>query len=180
VTLAPALSGAAHVLVPDVAPTPSFELAPVVDTLPATLVGGVFALRTVDLRFRVPVTEKAPRFAAETRTVPILRLPRSLASQPEAALIRRVTPMPLEEIERPVLRECLEELFRASGASAPDDLSLIGVYDRIPVGAIAGATATQRGLELRLRPGKGVRKGLLVVGRRRSTGALVTAEVAHV
>jgi hypothetical protein len=179
VALAPGLVGVSHALVPDVAPSPEIELAPVVDTLPATLVGAVFALRTVDLRFRLPVTEQAPRFVAESRGVATLRLPPSERSQPEAALIRRAAPMVLEEIGRPLLRTCLEALFRASGAPTADDLSLVGVYDRVPVGAIAGATATPRGLELRLRPGKGVRSGLLVVGRRRSTGALVTAEVTR-
>ena len=53
----------------------------------------------------------------------------------------------------------------------------MGVYDRVPVGAIAGAAATAHGLELYLRPGVGAGRGLLVVGRRRSSGTLVTAEV---
>jgi len=63
------------------------------------------------------------------------------------------------------------------GADA-NDLALVGIYDRVPVGAIAGASATPGGLELRLTAGTRARRGHLVVGRRRSSGALVTAEVS--
>jgi hypothetical protein len=83
-----------------------------------------------------------------------------------------------EQVGRPVLRECLEALYRASGVSDANDLALVGVYDRVPIGAISGASSTPNGLELRLSPGGGGARGLLVVGRRRSSGALVTAEVA--
>jgi hypothetical protein len=55
--------------------------------------------------------------------------------------------------------------------------TLVGVYDRVPIGAIAGAATTPRGLQLRLQPGARATPGLLVVGRRRSSGALVTVEV---
>jgi hypothetical protein len=85
--------------------------------------------------------------------------------------------LPLERIERPLLRECLEALYRASGGADANDLALVGVYDRVPVGAIASASATPAGLELRLTAGTRARRGHLVVGRRRSSGALVTAEV---
>ena len=110
-----------------------------------------FALRRVELRFPPPKAERAELLAAESRSVPI---PRAAAercrAQPAAALVRRVTPLPLERIERPLLRECLEALYRASGARDANDLALVGVYDRVPMGAIAGASATPHGLELRL------------------------------
>ena len=92
-------------------------------------------------------------------------------------LTRRVRPLVLEQIDRALFRECLEQLYRASGAATPDDLALVGIYDRVPVGAIVGAAATQHGMELHLRAGAKARAGLLVVGRRRASGALVTAEV---
>jgi hypothetical protein len=178
VTLAPPLVGALHPLVSDdLPPARSLALAPVVDVIPATLAGAVFALRRADLRFPLATTEQASLFAAESRSVPIPRLQPTRRAEPAALLARRVWPMVLEQIDRAVLRECLEELFRASGAPTPDDLALVGVYDRVPVGAIAGAATTSNGLELHLRPGGGARRGLLVVGRRRSSGALVTAEV---
>jgi hypothetical protein len=178
VRLDPPVLTAADSLVGDIAPTPSFELAPLVDVVPATLVGTVFALRRVDMRFAPPSSQQVPLFSAESRAVPIPRVERSQKTQPAAALVRRVSPMQIETIDRALLRECLEELYRASNAPSPGDLSLVGVYDRVPVGAIAGATSTPSGLELHLRAGGGARRGLLVVGRRRSTGALVTAEVA--
>jgi hypothetical protein len=178
VRLDPPLATAADSLVGDIAPTPSFPLAPVVDVVPAALVGSVFALRRVELRFPALVSQPVPLFSAESRAVPIPAVEPSRRSQPTAALVRRVSPMPLESIDRALLRECLEELYRASNAPAPGDLTLVGVYDRVPVGAIAGAASTPTGLELRLRAGGGAKRGLLVVGRRRSTGVLVTAEVA--
>jgi hypothetical protein len=177
IRLDPPLMTAGDSLVGDIPPTPAFELAPVVDVLPATLVGSVFALRSAELRFTLAGSQGTPLFRAESRDVPIPRLAPSRTARPVATLVRRVSPMPLETIDRALLRECLEELYRASGAPAPGDLSLVGVYDRIPVGSIAGATATPSGLELRLRAGGGAKRGVLVVGRLRSTGVLVTAEV---
>jgi hypothetical protein len=177
VSLPPALESEQHALVPDVPPTPSFDLAPPVDVVPASLVGATFALRRTELRFGPLRTENVPVFAAESRRVAVLDAPVSVAARPAAAVVRRVVPLQLEQIERPLLRECLEALYRASGAADANDLSLVGVYDRVPVGAIAGAAATPTGLELRLQPGVKARRGHLVVGRRRSSGALVTAEV---
>jgi hypothetical protein len=176
-SLPPALESGVHGLVPDVPPTPSLDLAPPVDVVPASLVGETFALRRTELRCAPPVTQQVSILAAESRPVSTLESPVSLAAQPAAAIVRRVFPLQLEQIERPLLRECLEALYRASGTSDANDLSLVGVYDRVPVGAIAGASATPTGLELRLQPGVKARRGHLVVGRRRSSGALVTAEV---
>jgi hypothetical protein len=175
--LAPRLVGEAHTLVPDVPPTPSFALAPAIDVVPASLVSATFALRRTELLFAPPDVERTDLFAAESRRVPIPESPTSLPAQPAAALVRHVSPMQLEKVGRPVLRECLEALYRASGVSDANDLALVGVYDRVPIGAISGASSSPNGLELRLSPGAGACRGLLVVGRRRSSGALVTAEV---
>jgi hypothetical protein len=178
VTLPPELGGARYTLVPDVPPTSSFALAPVVDVVPASLVSTTFALRRVELRLPPAVAETAALLRAESRPVSILELPPSQAAHPAAALVRRITPLPLDRVQRPVLRECLEALYRSSGTADANDLALVGIYDRVPIGAIAGASATPHGLELRLRAGSRARRGLLVVGRRRASGALVTAEVA--
>jgi hypothetical protein len=178
VALAPTLESELHALVPDIPATPELTLAPPVDVVPASLVSETFALRRVELRFPLPKAESARLFAAETRAIATLALPPSVPAQPAAALVRRVTPLALERIQKPVLRECLEALYRASGAGDANDLALVGVYDRVPIGAIAGASATPHGLELRLRAGSRARRGLLVVGRRRASGTLVTAEVA--
>jgi hypothetical protein len=177
VALAPGLESELHTLVPDIPTTPDLALAPAVDVVPASLVSETFALRRVELRFPPPKAENADLFAAQSRAIPILSLPPSLPARPAAALVRRVAPLALDRIEKPVLRECLEALFRASGAPDANDLALVGVYERVPIGAIAGASTTPHGLELRLRPGSRARRGLLVVGRRRASGALVTAEV---
>jgi hypothetical protein len=177
VALAPALETACHSLVPDVAPTPSFPLTPAVDVLPMSLLSSTFALRRTELRFPPPRSEQVSLPSTESRAIAIPALPPSVAAQPAAALLRKVRPLPLESIERPVLRECLEALFRSSGVTDANDLALVGVYDRVPIGAISGAAATPHGLELRLLAGSRGRRGLLVVGRRRTSGALVTAEV---
>jgi hypothetical protein len=175
--LAPGLESARHPLVPDIPPTPAFTLTPAVDVVPASLLSATFALRRTELRVPPPRAERVTLLATESRAVAIPTLPPSIAAQPAAALVRRIRPLPLESIERPVLRECLEALYRSSGATDANDLALVGVYDRVPIGAISGAAATPHGLELRLLAGSRARRGLLVVGRRRASGALVTAEV---
>jgi hypothetical protein len=177
VTLAPALAGESHELVPDVPPTPSFALAPTLDVVPASLLGATFALRRTELRFAPPRSERTELFEARSAAVAIPEIGPSLPAKPAAALLRKVVPLPIDQVERPVLRECLEALYRASGAADANDLALVGVYDRVPIGAIAGAAARPNGLELRLQAGVRARRGLLVVGRRRTSGALVTAEV---
>jgi hypothetical protein len=177
VAIAPPVASATAGLVGDIPRTPQLRLAPAVDVVPATLVGTTFALRRVALRLGPAVSEVTTLLAVEAGEVPVLQVGPSQRAEPTAAVVRRVEPLPVSSIPRDVLHDCLERLFHASGASATDDLSLVGVYDRVPIGAIAGAQTTPRGLQLRLQPGARATPGLLVVGRRRSSGALVTVEV---
>lgn len=76
-----------------------------------------------------------------------------------------------------MLRECLTSLFRASGTSDATDLQLVGIFAPAPVGAIASVALGEDGVQVRVAPAATARPGMLVVGRRRSSGALVTAEV---
>ena len=161
-------------------PTPALALAPPVDVVPASLVGETFALRRVELRFPPPRTERCALSARRSRAPSrCSSAPSSVAAQPAAALVRR--DLRRCRSSRSSARSCASASRRSTGPRAPahaDDLALVGVYDRVPIGAIAGASATPSGLELRLRAGTRARRGLLVVGRRRASGALVTAEVA--
>ncbi len=85
--------------------------------------------------------------------VAVLDAPVSLAAQPAAAVVRRVFPLQLEQIERPLLRECLEALYRASGAADANDLSLVGVYDRVPWERSRGRPRPRRASSSGCRPG---------------------------
>jgi hypothetical protein len=160
----------------DVPPTIAVRPAPPVDVVPSRLLGATFALRRAETRLRPAVTQAAPLLEVVAKAVPLPELGRSWRARPAALLARRAEPTPLTELDRELLRTCVEQLYRAAGG-AVEDLALAGIYERVPIGAIAGASARPGGMELHLRPGARARAGVLVVGRRRSSGELVTAEV---
>jgi hypothetical protein len=108
----------------------------------------------------------------------VLREPRSEDGLPPAAFSRAAAPLAPADLAPDVLRRCLEALFRSSGASSTSDLRLVGIYPRVPVGAIRGVSLGERGaVDLRLEPGPAA-PGMLVVGRRVSSGQLATCEVS--
>jgi hypothetical protein len=160
----------------DVPPTRAVPPAPPVDVLPEALLGATFALRRAEIRLRPAVSRGAPLLAVAAARTALPVVERSYRTRPDALLTRRVEPTPLTGLDRELLRSCVEQLLEAAGGQA-DDLALAGVYERVPVGAIAGASARPGGMELHLRGGAKARAGVLVVGRRRSSGELVTAEV---
>jgi hypothetical protein len=161
----------------DAPPTRAVPPAPPVDVLPEALLHATFALRRAETRLAPAVSHAAPLLAVDAKATTLPVVGRSRRARPGALLSRRVAPTPLTELDRELLRTCVEQLFRAAGGPA-DDLALAGIYERVPVGAIGGASAQPGGMELHLRPGARARAGVLVVGRRRSSGEIVTAEVA--
>jgi hypothetical protein len=77
-----------------------------------------------------------------------------------------------------MLREHLLALFRASRCSSPAELQLVGIYDRVPGGAIGSVAVDGEELVLRLVRGRRARPTRLVVGRVRVTEQLVTVEIS--
>jgi hypothetical protein len=68
-------------------------------------------------------------------------------------------------------------LYRQSGLSSPAELALIGIFERIPGGAVRAVSPHARGVVLRVDWRARAHPATLVVGKRRRDGALLTAEV---
>ncbi len=154
------------------------ELRPGVDVLPTALVAPVPVQRARDLALRPVVAHAAalPTAAVRLGTVALDR-PAVRRSAPDALLEVRLRPTPPERIDPERLRRCLVALLRRSGVTSAADLTLVGVFDRVPGGAVRTVTPVDGGVRLRLRPGGRRWPATLVVGRRRSTGRLVTVEL---
>jgi hypothetical protein len=155
------------------------DLAPTVDVAPESLRTQAFAVRVarctiphVEPPVRAPLLEDPAIASVRPLDPPVIR-----RGVPEAARSLRLRPRPTEQVERDVLRECLTSLFRASGTNDASDLRLVGIFAPAPVGAIASVALGEDGVQVRVAPRASARPGMLVVGRRRSSGALVTAEV---
>jgi hypothetical protein len=142
------------------------DLWPPVDTLPLPPLAAVFALRSPPVRIETPVPRAVgPLIATVAR------------GRPKRAYLVERKPTPASSFDAVTLRAHLTRLYRASGASTPTDLQLVGIYERIPGGAIESVATTPDGAaQLRVRRGARARRGTLIVGRLRSSGALVSVE----
>jgi hypothetical protein len=154
------------------------DLAPAADVLPLALAEPPFAIR------RPAVAPARPRLAAaelphaELRHPPVAvgEVPVRVA-RPVVLLERRCRPTPPASLAPAALRAHLTALVRRAGAANAGDLTLVGVFERVPGGAIRSVAVVEGGVQLRLDPSARPRPASLAVARRRSTGDLVTAEV---
>jgi hypothetical protein len=146
----------------------ALDVRPAVDVAPESLRTQVFALR---------LERCGPALLRGTRRARLLAAPSSRRATPAQALHARLEATRPERLEGSVLRGCLTALLERSAAPDPSDLSLVGIYERAPTGAIAAVALVEGAVQVRLAPGRRPRPGLLVVGRRRSTGEVVTVEV---
>jgi hypothetical protein len=90
-------------------------------------------------------------------------------------MFRRATPpdrLPPEHV-----RECVTRLYRQSGLTSPAELALLGIFQRVPGGAVHAVTPHPHGVVLRVDWRATPRPATLVVGKRRRDGALLTVEV---
>ncbi len=157
------------------------DLRPAVDTAPESLRTQVFALRIEQTELpAVRPTQRLTLLEAETRHVGPLPKAVSERAMLDPAETRAAAPLPPATLAPDVLRRCLEALYRSSGASSTADLRLVGIYPRVPVGAIRGVSLGEDGaVILRLRGTGPAAPGMLVVGRRVSSGELATCEVGE-
>jgi len=150
-----------------------------VDVVGVALVEPAFTVRAPSVRL--------PR--AELRAMPLIETtveapaaalepPPVLAARPPALDVMRRRPTPPGAVSQAVLRGHLLALFRASRCGSPSELQLVGIYDRVPGGAIGSVAVDGPDLVLRLVPGRRGRPTRLVVGRVRRTEALVTVEIS--
>ena len=81
-------------------------------------------------------------------------------------------------VSKDQLRSHLLALFKASRLGSPAALELVGIYDRVPGGAIGSVAVDAGSLVIRLVPGRRARPTTLVVGRVKASQALVTVEIS--
>jgi len=150
-----------------------------VDVVPVALAEAPFTIRAPSVRID----------NATVRTMPLLEVTCAApAAQPEPPPIERARPASIEVMRRrptppgavsqAALREHLLALFRASRCSSPSELQLVGIYDRVPGGAIGSLAVDGDELVVRLAAGRRTRPTRLVVGRVRATEQLVTVEIS--
>ena len=126
----------------------------------------VFALRSAPVRIEPPPPRVVWPLAAKVAR-----------GRPARAYVVERRPTPASALDAETLRAHLTRLVRASGAARPTDLALVGIYERVPAGAIEAVATTPDGMaQLRVRRGARARRGTLIVGRLRSSGALVSVE----
>jgi hypothetical protein len=178
VTLEPAVTITPGLPDADAGAAVDVDLRPIADVVAVAMVENLFALRRADLRLAVPDDRTMPLLACETSGAParIAEPAVARADPPWLAVIERA-PTPPGSVPKAELRTMLTALFRASGLAAPTDLSLVGIYRRAPGGAIRAVSMAGDRIQLRVDPRVRARPATLIVGRDRTGGNLVTAEL---
>jgi hypothetical protein len=178
VTIAPAITDRALPLDAQPVDLEGVYLAPPVDVVPVGLAGTLFAERVRAVRIPGAEIHEMPLVTAPIRSPAArLRPPDVIGEHPErvARMFRRATPV--ERLPADYVRECVRRLYRQSGLSSPAELGLVGIFERIPGGAVHAVSQHPRGVVLRLDHRARAHPATLVVGKRRRDGVLVTAEV---
>jgi hypothetical protein len=150
-----------------------------VDVVPVALAEAPFAIRAPSVRIDRADVRTMPLLET-TCAAPLAQLepPPVVRTRPAALDVMRRRPTPPGLVSQAALREHLLALFRASRCSSPSELQLVGIYDRVPGGAIGSVAVDDPDLLIRLLPGRLGRPTRLVVGRVRATDQLVTVEIS--
>jgi len=150
-----------------------------VDVVPVALAEAPFTIRGPSVRIdRAQVRSMALLDTTCAAPQAEIELPPVLRARPAAVEVMRRRPTPPGAVSQAALREHLLALFRASRCSSPAELQLVGIFDRVPGGAIGSVAVDDRDLLIRLVPGRRSRPTRLVVGRVRATEQLVTVEIS--
>jgi hypothetical protein len=153
------------------------DLVPLVDTVPIALVDSLVTTRTRVFAIASAARVTLPLVGADTTSAPVvLTTQATRTTLPVLDVISR-TPTPPGAFSEPTLRGYLVALFKASGLASPQDLTLIGIYERIPGGAVASVSLAAAALKIRVAAHRTPRPATLVVGRSKTHGSLITTEV---
>jgi hypothetical protein len=186
----PAVTGVAAALMPAVVVHELFDdgdevvvLEPdiweIVDVVPIALADVPFAIRSPSVRID-PAPLRAMPLLEATCAAPEARIaPPPISTERIASIdmIRR-RPTPPGAVSKADLRAHLLALFKASRCSSPSDLGLVGIYHRVPGGAVGSVAMDAETLVIRVAPGRRARPATLVVGRVKATEQLVTVEIS--
>jgi hypothetical protein len=149
-----------------------------VDVVPVRLAESMFAIRAPSLRLGPAAVRAMPLLDAEVRSPParIAEPAQRPAAPPLLEYLERRSTA-LATIPQDVLREWLRRLFRASRLSSPAELEVVGVYERVPGGAIVSIAETDAGMAIRVNPRIRPTAATLVVGRARGSSTLIPVEI---
>ncbi len=139
-----------------------------VDVVGVDLATTLFAERAPTVRIPRPTVQSPPVRLEPSK-------PRK--ARPESLQLLRREATPPAVIPADALRDHLLALFRASRLRMPADLQLVGIFERVPGGAIASVAMDGDTLVIRTASGRKPRRATLAVGRVRASEALVTVEI---
>ncbi len=186
----PAVTGVATALEPEMVVQELFDdgdevvvLEPdiweTVDVVPVALTAAPFVIRSPSVRLdpaqlRTMAMLDATEVASEAR----IELPAIQRARPASLELMRRRPTPPGAVSKDQLRSYLLALFKASRLASPAALELVGIYDRVPGGAIASVAVDAGALVIRLVPDRRARPTTLIVGRVKASQHLVTVEIS--
>ena len=149
-----------------------------VDVVPVRLAESMFAIRSPRLVLGPAVVRSMPLLQADA-TTPVARIAEPDVRPAAPALLEYVhrAGTPLSSIPQDVLRDWLRRLFRTSRLASPGELEVVGVYERVPGGAIVSIAESEGGLAIRVNPRVRPTPATLVVGRARGSTALIPVEI---
>ncbi len=186
----PAVTGVATALQPEIVVQELFDdgdevvvLEPdiweTVDVVPVALADAPFVIRSPSVRLDRAELRAMPLLDA-TVVAPEARIspPPIERGRPSSLELMRRQPTPPGAVSKDKLRSHLLALFKASRLGSPAALELVGIYDRVPGGAIGSVAVDGGSLVIRLVPGRRARPTTLVVGRVKASQALVTVEIS--
>ena len=150
-----------------------------VDVVPVALADAPFVIRSPSVRIDRAERRTMPLLDA-TCEAPAVRIepPRVVRTRPPALQLMRRASTPPGAVSEVQLRSYLLALFKASRCTSPTALELVGIYHRVPGGAIESVAVDAGSLLIRLDPGRRGRPTTLVVGRVRASQHLVTVEIS--
>jgi hypothetical protein len=150
-----------------------------VDVVPVALADAPFAIRSPSVRLEQARLRSMPLLDAVV-DAPVTRIepPPIGSGRPASLELMRRRATPPAEVSKADLRSHLLALFKASRCASPSDLALVGIYHRVPGGAIGSVAVDAESLVIRLVPGRRARPSTLVVGRVKVSQQLVTVEIS--
>ncbi len=150
-----------------------------VDVVPVALADAPFAIRSPSVRLDRAELRAMPLLdAAEVAPEARIEPPPIRSGRPASLELMRRRPTPPGAVSTDQLRSYLLALFKASRCASPAALELVGIYDRVPGGAIGSVAVDAGSLVIRLAPGRRGRPTTLIVGRVKASQQLVTVEIS--
>jgi hypothetical protein len=150
-----------------------------VDVVPVALADAPFVIRSPSVRIDRAELRAMPLLDAVVEA-PVARIepPKIVRGRPTSLELMRRRATPPADVSKADLRTYLMALFKASRCASPSDLTLVGIYDRVPGGAIASVAVDAESLVIRLSQGRRGRPTTLIVGRVKASQQLVTVEIS--